>query len=88
MEEVSIRIAVDLGLFNILVNSGEPQTLEDLTKATRADGVLLGVPSLDPLRIDLTDVYWSSPTSLSRRSRRSGRGWGDRQRGLRTHKGD
>ena len=42
MEEVSIRIAIDLDLFNILVKAGKPQTLEDLTKATRADGVLLG----------------------------------------------
>ena len=48
MEEVSIRIAIDLDLFNILVKGRKPQTLEDLTKATGADGVLLGVPSADP----------------------------------------
>ncbi len=47
MEEVSIRIAIDLDLFNILVKSEKPQTLDDLTKATGADGVLLGVPSAD-----------------------------------------
>lgn len=41
MEEVSIRIAIDLDLFNILVNSDKPQTLDDLIKATEADGVLL-----------------------------------------------
>ena len=52
MEEVSIRIAIDLDLFNILVKAGKPQTLEDLTKATGADGVLLGLPSSDPLHID------------------------------------
>ena len=45
MEEVSIRIAINLDLFNILVKSGKPQTLVDLTKATGADAVLLGVPS-------------------------------------------
>lgn len=45
MEEVSIRIAIDLDLFNILVNSDKPQTLDDLIKATEADGVLLGMPS-------------------------------------------
>ena len=48
MEEVSIRIAIDLDLFNILVKSGEPQTLEALSKATGADEVLLGVLSIDP----------------------------------------
>ena len=48
MEEVSIRIAIDLDLFNILVKSEEPQTLEDLTKATGADEVLLGLLSIDP----------------------------------------
>lgn len=45
MEEVSIRIAIDLNLFNILVKSGKPQTINDLTKATGANGVLLGVSS-------------------------------------------
>ena len=29
MEEVSIGIAIDLDLFNILVKGGKPQTLED-----------------------------------------------------------
>ena len=52
MEEVSIRIAIDLDLFNILVKSGKPQTLDDLTKATGADGVLLGVPSANLPQID------------------------------------
>ena len=52
MEETSIHIAIDLDLFNILVKAGKPQTLEDLTKATGADGVLLGMPSADPLHID------------------------------------
>ena len=41
MEEVSIRIAIDLDLFNILVKSGKPETLEDLAKATEADGYYL-----------------------------------------------
>ena len=44
MEEVSMRIAIDLDLFNILVKSGKPQTLDDLTKATGVDGTLLGTP--------------------------------------------
>ena len=44
MEEVSIRIAINLNLFNILVKSEKPQTLGDLAKATGADEVLLGVP--------------------------------------------
>lgn len=44
MEEVAIRIAIDLDLFNILVKGGKPQTLNDLTKATGADGLLLGMP--------------------------------------------
>lgn len=44
MEEVSIRIAINLDLFNILVKSEKPQTLDDLAKATGADEVLLGVP--------------------------------------------
>ena len=48
MEEVSIRIAIDLDLFNILVKSGKPQTLEDLIKATGVDGTLLGTPSAKP----------------------------------------
>ena len=52
MEEVSIRMAIDLDLFNILVNAGKPQTLEDLTKASGADGVLLGMPLADLLHID------------------------------------
>ena len=37
MEEVSIRMAINLDLFNILVKSGKPQTLVDLTKATGDD---------------------------------------------------
>ena len=57
MEEVSIRIAIDLNLFNILVEAGKPQTLEDLTKATGADGILLGLPSADPLHIDRLLTY-------------------------------
>lgn len=48
MEEVSIRIAIDLDLFNILVKSETPQTLDDLTKATGADKVLLGMRSPKP----------------------------------------
>ena len=48
MEEGFIRIAIDLDLFNILVNIAKPQTLEELSKATGADGVLLGVTSADP----------------------------------------
>ena len=43
MEEVSIRIAIDLDLFNILFNARKPQTLDDLTRVTRADAVLLGM---------------------------------------------
>ena len=57
MEEVSIRIAIDLDLFNILVKAGMPQTLEDLTKATGADGVLLGLPSAGPPHIDHLLTY-------------------------------
>lgn len=60
MEEVSIRIAIDLDLFNILVKAGKPQTLGDLTKATGADGVLLGMPSVDPLHIDHLLRYLSA----------------------------
>ncbi|CAD6578694.1 MAG: hypothetical protein ASARMPRED_008804 [Alectoria sarmentosa] len=41
MEEAFIRIAIDLDVFRILVKSGKPQTLDDLIKATGADGVLL-----------------------------------------------
>lgn len=42
MEEASIRIAINLDLFNILVKSVGPQSLADLVKATGADPVLLG----------------------------------------------
>ena len=52
MEEVSIRIAIDLDLFNILVKSGKPQTVEDLAKVTGADRVLLGASSANPLYTD------------------------------------
>ncbi len=52
MEEVSIRIAIDLDLFNILVKSGKPQTVEDLAKVTGGDRVLLGASSANPLYID------------------------------------
>lgn len=52
MEEVSIRIAIDLDWFNILVKSGKPETLEDLIKATGADGVLLAVFSVDHSHTD------------------------------------
>ena len=52
MEEVSIRIAINLDLFNILVKSGKPQTLDDLTKATGADPVLLGIPLARPPHTD------------------------------------
>lgn len=54
MEEAFIRIAIDLDVFRILVKSGKPQTLGDLIKATRADGVLLGLLSAS-LPILLTD---------------------------------
>ena len=46
MEEVSIRIAIDLDLFNILVKAEKPQTLDDLARVTRADAVLLGMSLL------------------------------------------
>ena len=48
MEEVSIRIAIDLDLFNILVKSSEPQTVDGLAKITRTDGVFLGMASAHP----------------------------------------
>ena len=57
MDEVVIRIAIDLDLFNILIKSEKPQTLEDLTKATGADGVLLGVPSTNPPHTDHLLIY-------------------------------
>ena len=57
MDEVVIRIAIDLDLFNLLIKSEKPQTLEDLTKATGADGVLLGVPSANPPHTDHLLMY-------------------------------
>ena len=42
MEIVSIRIAINLDLFNILVESDHTQTLDELAAATGADLVLLG----------------------------------------------
>lgn len=47
MEEVSIRIAIDLDLFNILIKRGTQQTLEGLAKVTGAEEVLLGMASAD-----------------------------------------
>ena len=43
MEAVSVRIAINLDLFNILVNSDHPQSLAELAKTTGADEVLLGM---------------------------------------------
>ena len=42
METVSIRIAINLNLFNILVKSVRPLKLTELATATSADPVLLG----------------------------------------------
>ena len=42
METVSIRIAINLNLFNILATSARPLKLNELATATGADPVLLG----------------------------------------------
>ena len=42
MEAVSIRIAINLNLFDILLKSTRPLKLSELATATSADPVLLG----------------------------------------------
>ena len=46
MAQVSIGIAIELNLFKILVKARKPYALDELTRGTVADTVLLGILSI------------------------------------------
>ena len=69
LDLVAIRLAVDLGLFNLLATSHEPMCIQRLAEETQADATLLGrilrcLASIDAVAEAGPEIY--TATKISR----------------------